>query len=93
MGAGINERSSDKVSIGNRCRHHQEALKPSPSSTCASLGTPALYGAVACVTASFHSEGYARQEQQVLVAVTEARAKATQMQLPANILTNPEAFR
>ena len=38
-------------------------------------------------------KGYARQEQQVLVAVTEARAKATQMQLPADILTNPEAFR
>src|ERR1700693_533025 len=38
-------------------------------------------------------KGYAHQEQQVLVAVTEARAKATQMQLPADILTNPEAFR
>ena len=38
-------------------------------------------------------KGYAGQEQQVLVAVTEARAKATQMQLPADILTNPEAFR
>ena len=38
-------------------------------------------------------KGYARQEQQVLVAVTEARAKATPMQLPADILTNPEAFR
>jgi LemA protein len=38
-------------------------------------------------------KGYARQEQQVLVAVTEARAKATQTQLPADILTNPEAFR
>ena len=38
-------------------------------------------------------KGYARQEQQVLVAVTEARAKATQMQLPPDILTNPEAFR
>ena len=38
-------------------------------------------------------KGYARQEQQVLVAVSEARAKATQMQLPADILTNPEAFR
>ncbi len=38
-------------------------------------------------------KGYARQEQQVLTAVTEARAKATQMQLPANILTNPDAFK
>src|SRR6516165_1181619 len=38
-------------------------------------------------------KGYAHQEQQVLVAVTEARAKATQMQLPADFLTNPEAFR
>src|ERR1700688_4088708 len=37
-------------------------------------------------------KGYARQEQQVLTAVTEARAKATQMQLPADILTNPQAF-
>src|SRR5260221_701571 len=37
--------------------------------------------------------GYARQEQQVLTAVTEARAKATQMQLPPNILSNPDAFR
>ena len=38
-------------------------------------------------------KGYAHQEQQVLVAVTEARAKATQMQLPSDILTNPGAFR
>src|SRR5258707_13893964 len=38
-------------------------------------------------------KGYARQEQQVLTAVTEARAKATQMQLPPNILSNPDAFR
>jgi len=38
-------------------------------------------------------KGYAHQEQQVLVAVTEARAKATQMQLPADFLTNPESFR
>jgi LemA protein len=33
-------------------------------------------------------KGYAHQEQQV----TEARAKATQMQLPADILSNPQAF-
>jgi LemA protein len=38
-------------------------------------------------------KGYAKQEQQVLTAVTEARAKATQMQLPPDILTNPEAFK
>ena len=38
-------------------------------------------------------KGYAHQEQQELVAVTEARAKATQMQLPSDILTNPGAFR
>src|SRR5882762_10658379 len=38
-------------------------------------------------------KGYAHQEQQVLVAVTEARAKATQIRLPADILTNPEVFR
>jgi LemA protein len=38
-------------------------------------------------------KGYAHQEQQVLIGVTEARAKATQMQLPADVLTNPEAFR
>jgi LemA protein len=37
-------------------------------------------------------KGYAHQEQQVLTQVTEARAKATQMQLPADILSNPEAF-
>jgi len=38
-------------------------------------------------------KGYAHQEQQVLTQVTEARAKATQMQLPPNILSNPDAFR
>jgi LemA protein len=38
-------------------------------------------------------KGYARQEQQVLTAVTEARAKATRMQLPSDILTNPDAFK
>ncbi len=37
-------------------------------------------------------KGYAHQEQQVLTAVTEARAKATRMQLPPNILSNPQAF-
>src|SRR6202011_2590416 len=37
-------------------------------------------------------KGYAHQEQQVLTQVTEARAKATQMQLPADVLSNPQAF-
>jgi len=37
-------------------------------------------------------KGYAHQEQQVLTQVIEARAKATQMQLPADILSNPQAF-
>jgi LemA protein len=37
-------------------------------------------------------KGYAHQEQQVLTQVTEARAKATRMQLPADILSNPQAF-
>jgi LemA protein len=38
-------------------------------------------------------KGYAAQEKDVLTSVVEARAKATQMQLPADILTNPEAFK
>ncbi len=38
-------------------------------------------------------KGYARHEQETLTAVIEARAKATQMVIPANILTDPEAFR
>ena len=37
-------------------------------------------------------KGYAHQEQAVLVQVTEARAHATEMQLPADILSNPQAF-
>ncbi len=37
-------------------------------------------------------KGYAHQEQQVLTQVVEARAKATQMQLPSDILSNPQAF-
>jgi LemA protein len=36
--------------------------------------------------------GYAHQEQSVLTAVTEARAKATQMTIPADITSNPQAF-
>ena len=38
-------------------------------------------------------KGYAKQEQTVLTEVTEARARVGQMQLPADILTNPEAFK
>jgi LemA protein len=40
-------------------------------------------------------KGYASQESKVLTEVVEARAKATQtqMQIPPDILTNPEAFQ
>lgn len=38
-------------------------------------------------------KGYAQHEQETLTAVTEARARATQMQIPPDILENPEAFR
>jgi LemA protein len=38
-------------------------------------------------------KGYARQEEKVLTEVVEARARATQMTLPADILTDPEKFR
>jgi len=38
-------------------------------------------------------KGYAAQEKEVLTAVTEARSKVAQTQLPPNILTNKEAFR
>jgi LemA protein len=38
-------------------------------------------------------KGYAQQERDVLVEVTEARAKATQMVVPPDIVTNPEAFK
>ena len=37
--------------------------------------------------------GYAAQERETLTAVVEARAKATQMTLPADITTNPQAFQ
>jgi LemA protein len=37
-------------------------------------------------------KGYAKQEQATLTAVIEARAKATQMTIPADILSNPAAF-
>jgi LemA protein len=38
-------------------------------------------------------KGYAGQESKVLKEVIEARAKATQMTLPADILNNPEAMK
>jgi len=38
-------------------------------------------------------KGYAKQEQDTLTKVTEARAKATSIQLPADITSNPEAFK
>jgi LemA protein len=37
-------------------------------------------------------KGYAKQEEKVLTEVTDARAKATQFQIPADILTDPDAF-
>ena len=38
-------------------------------------------------------KGFADQERTVLTQVTEARAKATSVQIPANILTDPEAMK
>jgi LemA protein len=38
-------------------------------------------------------KGYATHEEKVLTEVTEARAKVTQTQIPANILSNPQAFK
>ncbi len=37
-------------------------------------------------------KGYAHQEETVFREVTEARAKATQTTLPADVLSNPQAF-
>jgi LemA protein len=37
-------------------------------------------------------KAYAKQEQDTLTKVTEARAKATQMRLPADVTSNPQAF-
>ena len=38
-------------------------------------------------------KGYATHEADVLEAVTKARAQVTQTRIPADILTNPQAFR
>ena len=38
-------------------------------------------------------KGYARQEAQVLESVVVARARATAVQVPPDMLTNPEAFQ
>lgn len=38
-------------------------------------------------------KGYAKQEQQTLISVIEARSKATQVQLSADKLSNPEDFK
>ncbi len=38
-------------------------------------------------------KGFAAQERTVLTEVVEARAKIAQMQIPKDILTNPEAFK
>lgn len=38
-------------------------------------------------------KGFAEQEKSVLTQVTEARAKATSVQVPPDILTNPDAMK
>ena len=38
-------------------------------------------------------QGYAAQEREVLTAVTEARARATQIQVDASTITDPAAFQ
>lgn len=38
-------------------------------------------------------KGYAAHEKEVLTEVVEARARVSQMQLPDDILSNPEAFK
>lgn len=38
-------------------------------------------------------KGFAEQERKVLTDVVEARAKATQMQIPSDILTNPDVMQ
>ena len=38
-------------------------------------------------------KGFAEQEKSVLTQVTEARSRATSVQIPADILTNPDAMK
>ena len=38
-------------------------------------------------------KGFARQEQEVLIQVVEARSKVGSMQIPKDILSNPQAFQ
>jgi LemA protein len=38
-------------------------------------------------------KGYAAHERETLEAIVEARAKVTQMQIPPDVLTNPDAFK
>jgi len=38
-------------------------------------------------------KGIAKQEKDVLTAVVEARSKVAQMQVPKDVLTNPDAFK
>ena len=38
-------------------------------------------------------KGFAKQEKDVLVQVTEARSKVAQMQIPKDIINNPQAFK
>ncbi len=38
-------------------------------------------------------KGFAEQERKVLIDVTEARTRATSVQIPPDILTNPEAMK
>jgi len=38
-------------------------------------------------------KGFAKQEKDVLVQVTEARSKVAQMQVPKDIVNNPQAFK
>ncbi len=38
-------------------------------------------------------KGYSSHEKETFIAVTEARSKVSQIKLPENILSNPEAFK
>ena len=38
-------------------------------------------------------KGYAKQERETLIAVVEARSRVAQMQIPKDVLTNPQAFQ